>query len=405
MTDRNILVIGGGTAGWLSALFLKKKNPQCEVSLIESSSIGILGAGEGGTPNLRSIIVDVFGFDEDDFLNKVNGTRKYGIIFEGWNYNTEHSFVHGFDYNGLENETYSYHFNARLFAEYLQNKSKECGVNHIYGEISEFVFNGPKISGVVLESGEILSADFFIDCSGFSRLIIGNIYKEKWNSYEDELLVNSAIPFFINEKNERINQKTLSKAAEFGWIWKIPLLDRWGCGYLYNDKFIDDDHIQKEIIRSHEGKDLSINKKIKFKAGAYENVWIENCVAIGLSSGFLEPLEATSIMTVVFQLKQLPENLFEDTHKDEYNYKVKQFNLQNMIFIRGHYDCSRNDTRFWKEYRGKKIPIVLKKVYDSFLTKESVNKIFGDVENTPFTKEQYIHIHTNNFYKNRKTII
>ena len=128
---KNIIIVGGGTAGWLSAYFLKRKYPEYNVSLIESTVIGILGAGEGGTPNLRSIIVDDFGFDEDEFLEKVNGTKKYGIIFDKWHSDKKHSFIHGFGYDGLENDLYSYHFNARLFAEFLKNKSVEKGVNHI----------------------------------------------------------------------------------------------------------------------------------------------------------------------------------------------------------------------------------------------------------------------------------
>ena len=403
---KNIVIVGGGTSGWLSAFFLKKKYPSYNVSLIESTQIGILGAGEGGTPNLKSTIVDDFGFDEDEFLEKVNGTKKYGIIFDKWHTDKEHSFIHGFGYDGLENDVYSYHFNARLFAEYLKNKSVEKGVNHIDDEVLSFTLTNNQISEVILKNNQKVNSDFIVDCSGFSRLIIGKIYNSKWNSYEDELIINSALPFFINKPNTEIKQRTIAEAIDYGWMWKIPLQNRWGCGYLYNDEMVDEEKIKSEIIRLHEGEDITINKKIKFNAGSYENVWIENSVAIGLSSGFLEPLEATSIMTIIFQLRHLPEDIFDYSKRDEYNYKVNKFNYQNMLFLRHHYNCSRNDTLFWKIYQSKNLPETLIKVYDNLNLPKSLPDILQIDEGTlTFTKEQYKHILINNFLKKQNTLI
>jgi len=403
---KNIVIVGGGTAGWLSAFFLKRKYPNYNVTLIESTVIGILGAGEGGTPNLKSIIIDDFGFNEEEFLEKVNGTKKYGIIFDKWHNDLNHSFVHGFGYDGLENDLYSYHFNARLFAEFLKTKSLERGVNHIDAEISEFINVDNNINTIVLNSGNKIVSDFVFDCSGFSRLIIGKLYKTKWNSYEDELLINSALPFFINKPNKEINQRTIAEAIDYGWMWKIPLQDRWGCGYLYNDQMVDDKKIASEISKLYSNESITINKKIKFNAGAYENVWVENSLAIGLSSGFLEPLEATSIMTIIYQLRHLPEDIFDYSKRDEYNHNVNRYNYQNMMFLRHHYNCSRNDTIFWKTYRGKKLPQILEKVYSKLNTQEQILDVFGVVVNmVTFTKEQYAHILNNNFLKKEKTLI
>jgi tryptophan halogenase len=258
----------------------------------------------------------------------------------------------------------------------------------------------------MLKNGLQIDTDFVIDCSGFYRMIIGKLYKSKWNSYEDELLVNSALPFFINKQNIDIKQKTIAEAIDWGWMWKIPLQNRWGCGYLYNDTMIDDEFIKNEIIRLHEGKDIQINKKIKFNAGCYEDVWVQNCVAIGLSSGFLEPLEATSIMTIIFQLQQLPKNIFDYSERDKYNRKVLKFNHQNMLFIRHHYNCSRSDTKFWETYMNKEIPNDLKKIYKTFYTKKSIYDTLdiGDSYLT-FSKNQYKHIFYNNFLKKEKTIL
>ncbi len=403
---KNVVIVGGGTSGWLSAYFFKKKYPNYNVSLIESTAIGILGAGEGGTPNLRSILVDDFGFNEDEFLKAVNGTKKFGIIFEGWHNDNTHSFIHGFNYDGLENDLYSYHFNARLFAEFLKTKSIEIGVFHIDDEVLKFHFEGNTISNIQLKNNLNVDADFVIDCSGFSRLIIGKVYNSKWNSYEDELLINSALPFFINEPNTDIKQRTIAKAVECGWMWKIPLQNRWGCGYLYDNRITDDDFIQNEILRMHGDKDIQINKKIEFKAGSYENVWIENSIAIGLSSGFLEPLEATSIMTIIFQLRNLPENIFDYSKRDEYNYNVNKYNYQNMLFLRHHYNCSRNDSGFWAKYQNKALPDTLENIYKLLNTQEKISHIFSvDDKVITFTKEQYKHILTNNLLKKEKTLI
>jgi tryptophan halogenase len=403
---KNIVIVGGGTAGWLSALFLKRKYPIYNVTLIESTVIGILGAGEGGTPNLKSIIVDYFGFDENEFLEKVNGTKKYGIIFDKWHKDLNHSFVHGFGYDGLENDLYSYHFNARLFAEFLKNKSVERGVNHIDAEISEFINLDNNINTIVLNTGDKIVVDFVFDCSGFSRMVIGKLHKTKWNSYEDELIINSALPFFINKPNKEINQRTIAEAIDYGWMWKIPLQDRWGCGYLYNNQMVDDEKIASEISRLHSNENITINKKIKFNPGVYENVWVENSLAIGLSSGFLEPLEATSIMTIIYQLRHLPEDIFDYSKRDEYNRNVNIYNNQNMIFLRHHYNCSRNDTIFWKTYRDKKLPPILEKVYSTINTQEKIADVFGVNDNVvTFTKEQYVHVMNNNFLKKEKTLI
>jgi len=246
---KEIVIVGGGTAGWLSAIYIKTKYSNYNVTLIESSHIGILGAGEGGTPNLRSIIIDEFGFNEEQFLKNVNGTKKYGIVFDKWSDGLKHSFIHGFASDGSENSLYSYHFDARLFAEYLKSKAIELGVVHLDAEVDEFKLNNGFINEIVLKDKSTLFTDFIIDCSGFSRLLIGKLFKTKWNSYEKDLLINSAIPFFIHKANTDINQKTIAEAAEDGWYWQIPLQNRWGCGYLYNDTMIDDDSIILELTK------------------------------------------------------------------------------------------------------------------------------------------------------------
>jgi tryptophan halogenase len=402
---RNIVIVGGGTAGWLSAMYIKKKYPLYNITLIESTDIGILGAGEGGTPNLRSIIVDDFGLDENEFLKSVNGTKKYGIIFDKWNVDSGHSFIHGFSPDGLENETYSYHFDARLFAQYLKTKAIELGVIHMDNEISDFELDNEFVTKILLKDGSNILVDFLIDCSGFSRLVIGKLFDTKWNSYEDELLINSAIPFFIHKSNKDLNQRTIAEAAEDGWYWQIPLQNRWGCGYLFNDTLIDDESIILKIKKKFFEDEITINKKIKFKPGCFDKVWISNCVAVGLSTGFLEPLEATSIMTTIFQLRRLPTDLFDYAHREQYNYNVKQYNYQNMLFIRHHYNCSRNDSEFWKIYRSKAVPNDLQRIYNKLTGPNILDTFNVDEKTLTFSVGNYKHIMINNFIKTQNTLL
>jgi tryptophan halogenase len=404
---KKITIIGGGTAGWLSALYLKNRYTNYKISIVESSKIGILGAGEGGTPNLKGLLINELGIDEDEFLNRVNGTKKYGIVFEGWNENVNYSFVHGFDNNGLEaSYAYSYHFNARLFAEFLKEIALKRDIEYIDNEIKDFELLDNKISKIIFEDNSNVQTDFIIDCSGFKRLVIGNLYKGNWKSYENELIVNSAVPFFLPHKNMDRYPKTIAKAVDYGWMWQIPLQDRWGCGYIFSDKYTNEDTIVGEINKMFGDTNTIINKPIKFNAGCYENVWIENSIAIGLSGGFLEPLEATSIMTTIIQLRRLPDDIFDNSKREWYNKFIHNINYQNMMFIRHHYNCSRSDTDFWKEYQNMILPDELKDIYDTYNNKKDILDILNIKDKTiNFTLSQYMLIYVNNFIKKQKKLI
>jgi len=410
---KNIVVLGGGTAGWISALYLKKRWPQYSIKVIDSSKIGILGAGEGATPNLKALLIDFLEIDETEFLSAVNGTKKFGIDFIGWCTDVEHSFIHGFGKDAKLSDNYSYHFNARLFADFLKLKAYQRGITHIDSEVEEFILSNNNIKSLKLLNKETVDIDFIIDCSGFHRKIIGGIYNSEWQSYSDQLVVNSAIPFFINDCKNDVNQKTIAKAEEWGWVWNIPLQDRWGCGYIYNDKMVDDETIISEINKKWKGQSIQINKKIKFDPGCYKDVWIGNCIAIGLAGGFLEPLEATSIMTVILQLENLPNDLFDFSYKPVYNSKINLINKQNMLFIRHHYHCNRNDTYFWKNYNTIELPNELKNIYQKIrnddVYDDSILDIFKwnfyEKPNIIFAYSNYKLIEENNFIKIRKTLI
>jgi tryptophan halogenase len=280
----NIVIVGGGAAGWLSALFVEKNfdNPKT-ITLIESEEIGILGAGEGSV-GLMPIFLQSLDIDVYEFLVEVNGTPKLGINFENWNGDGEsylHHFKHmpefdisksikeyyGYLYkNGLRiknNEitstvvnsskihpklSASFHFDAHLVAKYLRKIAESKGIVRVEGIVKSFSQkpNGDIVE-INLESGKSIKSDFVFDCSGFKRLIIGELFKTKWKDYSDILPVNSAIPFFLPQSDVEIKPHTRAIAMKYGWTWMIPLQNRWGCGYIYDDSYINEEEAKKEV--------------------------------------------------------------------------------------------------------------------------------------------------------------
>ncbi len=378
--NKKIVIVGGGTMGWLTALFAHKFFENATVSVIASSKIDILGAGEGTTPNFPGIITQL-GIDIDDFMQNTGCTKKYAINFINWRGDNT-SFFHNFQ---KSNDLYGLHFDARKVAKYLQKISEERGIHYIDAKIIGFDENELGITNVILENESKVNCDFIFDCSGFESLVIGKHLKTNWKSYENDLVCNSAIAFFLPQTNSNIqNQRTFTKATSMnnGWIWEIPLQHRYGCGYVYSDKYATADEILKEA-ELHFGRKLEVVKQFKFKTGTYEKYWVKNCVAIGLASGFLEPMEATSIMTSIIFLKSLLEYNFDESYRDIYNRKMFNVNEQNMLFIRHHYTCDRYDTKFWKDYKIRSKPKKLLALYDDSgkflnLTNSKLREILGD---------------------------
>ena len=241
--------------------------------------------------------------DENDFINKTKSTFKLGIDFENWNvYNT--SYKHPFI-----NDSKAYHFDARLIAEYFKQISINRGVTHINGIVKSFVQNDKKdITNLVLSDDTTIPTDFVFDCSGFHRLLIGKLYNSNWVSYSNHLKVNTAVPFFLDRTDTNMELDTKAIAMDYGWMWQIPLQHRWGCGYVFDGNRINEIQAKEEI-------ELKLNRKIqspktlKFSAGYYDNVWVNNCIAMGLASGFLEPLEAVSIHITLMELNLIKKIL------------------------------------------------------------------------------------------------
>lgn len=403
---KNIVVVGGGTAGWFTALMAKKYYEFTNVILIESSEIGILGAGEGTTPHFIDLLNQI-DIKLEDVIREADATLKNGIRFINWNGNGSdyfHSFVPNIEYNSLENfsvlmaqinrykrldninladklsnnnkvpfystdgntnaldnlqniSKYGIHFNARKFAAFLSKTGIKRGIKKIDGKVVE-IRNDElgNITGLRLEgSSNFINTDFVFDCSGFARLIIGKHFKSPWISYSDHLPMKRALPFFIEHDNN-VAPETRSIAMSTGWAWQIPVQGRYGCGYVFDSDYISDDQALAEA-ESVFGRKLEVPKTFSFSAGTQQHALINNCLAVGLSQGFVEPLEATSIWIAYINLHDFITSngifvrnaVFEDT----YNRRCLRRNNYVKDFIYLHYLTQRKDSKFWQEFRTK----------------------------------------------------
>jgi tryptophan halogenase len=406
-------IIGGGTAGWLTALYAKKKFPDSEVCVIASSELGILGAGEGTTPTFISFL-EFIDIPIDDIIKHAKGTIKNAIKFTNWNNDSKHYYHcfldrHGkyelddrnknfdfkpyyldkitkgegyndiqlssiicesnkvkYDKNTLENYgQYALHFDANLLAKYLESVGLERGIKLIDDEVIGInADTDAYITSFNLKSNGIVHTDFVFDCTGFKRLIIGNFYKSKWNTYKEHLPVNRAMPFFIPNDNKDLEPYTESIAMKYGWMWKIPVQGRYGCGYVFDSSFVSDEQIKQEL-EEYLGHEINSPRMFSFDPGCYDEVLIKNCMAVGLSAGFVEPLEATSILVSTIMLKQFG-NMIESIHArdkkeiDILNTYSRRVNTDVLTFVHFHYLTKRDDSEFWKTFRtkNKSVPFI-----------------------------------------------
>jgi tryptophan halogenase len=402
-----IVIVGGGTAGWLAACYLARFNHSGnelnEITVIESSKIPIIGAGEGSTGIFTKIMRTQFndwGINEKEFLYETDSTLKLGINFKDWNgvgtqfyspvqptettmssidnhllvshilgnyYDSSPSgylMANGYSTYANSGTTvygHSYHFDAHKVGQYFKKHALKNNIKVIDAEVENLQRNSltGELESVQTSIGKI-DADFWIDCSGFSRVLIGPM-GAGWKSYSDYLKVNAAIPFIQNFKEGEVpNLETLSQAMPNGWMWQIPTQTRYGCGYVYSDNHTTYDKAVDELIKSL-GKNIEPLRNIKFDCGRVENPWIKNVVAIGLSQGFVEPLEATSIHATIVQLDFLSTNslnfacnksdiVFESNIK-RYNDFVNRFFDDIKDLIQVHYMTEREDTEFWRNYK------------------------------------------------------
>jgi flavin-dependent dehydrogenase len=392
---KEVCIVGGGTAGLISALILKTRFPKKNIKIIKSDKIGIIGVGEGSTEHFRNFM-NYCNITPKEIIKECDATIKLGVMFEGWTkvpyfHNLEdriHSikfgqYLAGFGFlinsniNQIDatnqlyktneikfsentNESFSinqFHFNTFKLNNFLQKKCEERGITIINDEIKKIIIKNNNIYEVI---GEKLKhkSDFFIDSTGFKRILISKL-GAKWKSYNNYLKLNHAIAF-QTEDTENYNIYTLSKAMKYGWMWRIPVYGRWGNGYIFDDTLINAEQAKKEVEKVLKKK-ITVAKDIKFEAGALDKVWIGNCIAVGLSANFVEPLEATSIGTSInqmFLLIHMLEN-YNQNAIDDYNKKINFImeNIRDFVFL--HYMVERKDTKFWRKIKKIKPPKTL----------------------------------------------
>jgi glycine/D-amino acid oxidase-like deaminating enzyme len=406
MMPRKIVILGGGTAGWMAAnLFVKKwSGEQVAVTLIESPDIGIIGVGEGSTPFLDRFfkIIDVA---DAEWMPRCNATYKLSIRFAGWspgsgieNYShpflsqvdhfTENAFVtncrkrrigldvhtHPDDFfvnsvlvrDGKGPHTsdnfpfitgYGYHFDSGLLGQYLAELGVSRGVSHLQMKIADVdKHENGDIAALLSESGERIEADFFVDCTGFASVLMQKSLGVKFESFKSNLFNDSAV-VMPTPITESFPAETVSYAMSNGWCWKIPLTNRYGNGYVYSSDFISADDAETEL-RTFLGTLESDEpvRHLKMNVGQVERHWEKNCLALGLSQGFIEPLEATALMLVQIAIEvfiaKFEQGDFSAEHRDEYNNKIHERFERVRDYIVAHYKLNtRDDTEYWKANR------------------------------------------------------
>jgi tryptophan halogenase len=363
---RNITIVGGGSSGWMTAAYLITKT-NCKVTLIESETIPIIGVGESTVPSFVDFVHDV-GLTEDDLFNHIGSIRKFTLQHNDWN-GKDHSWWHHFIFNKAEESEqldwlannslpdkkwrHSYHIDAGRFATLLKDKvGLPKGVTHIYDDIIDVVIGPNGVESVIGNKGQY-TADMYIDCTGFKRLLM-NKFNLKTES-NPHLVNNKAWAAHADYKQadkSDIVRYTRTYAMDAGWQWNICLQDRIGVGYVFCDNFIDPAEAKQELIKNcpYVIREKSM-KLIEYKSQWFNEVWHKNVLGIGLSAGFLEPLESQSIFLIQMQIYMLARLLNKRNNKTVYN-KFWNLMIRHIAnYISYHYTLSRRtDTDYWKAF-------------------------------------------------------
>lgn len=388
---KNIIVLGAGTAGLITSLIIKKTFRKYNITVIESDSIGIIGVGEGSTEHWR-MFSQFCEIDVARSVRETDSALKKGIKFENWNGDGK-SYFHAISgpffrdaysaypldlsekltflktliannislydvlngtnlihYNSGINFVNQYHFNTFKLNKFLHTVCEENDIKFIHTTVDSVqVDEGGNVKSLTDNGGNVYSADFFIDSSGFKR-VISTALGVKWISYKKYLPMNHALAFPTNDVSD-LKPYTLSRALSSGWNWRISTQGRYGNGYVFCDDFITADKAHEEI-QSFYSEPVNVAKDIKFEAGSVDKYWVKNCLSVGLSASFVEPLEATSIGNSILQafgfVKMLSSWESDPTISEQYN---KQFTscFNNIVdFVQLHYFTKRKDSPFWR---------------------------------------------------------
>lgn len=411
---QNIVIVGGGTAGWMSAAALTKVMgaQNYSITLVESEQIGTVGVGEATIPMI-TLYNNVLGLDENEFVRETNATFKLGIEFVDWR-RQGHSYFHPFGLYGVDMDgipfthywlrwvmsggnpelgrfnaeteaarrrkfmrtpdekpallpriNYAFQFDASLYAAYLRKFAEKRGARRVEGRIVR-VHQNPQsgfIESVELENGTVVKGDFFLDCSGFRGLLIEEVFHAGYEDWSRWLPANraAAVPC---AKVEEPTPYTRATAREAGWQWRIPLQHRTGNGYVFSSEFISEDEAASLLLKRLDGAPQAEPRILRFVTGLRKRCWVKNCLAIGLSSGFLEPLESTSIHLIQVAIAKLlamfPKNHFDQTLIDRFNAEMESEYDHVRDFLIAHYKVTeREDTPFWRYCKNMDVPDTL----------------------------------------------
>jgi len=401
---KSIVILGGGTAGWIAANKLAKhwEHRDLDITLVESPDIGIIGVGEGSTPPLKNFM-DSIDVEESDWMSRCDATYKTGITFRHWSTKpgfdeyfhpfqcqpdefTVPAFFHnsflrrkGVDLDSHPSQfflgwhlalqrlapvappnfpfrmAYGYHFNSGLLGAFLQEWAAKRGVKYKQATVTDVVLDDEGyIDYLKTDSEATIKADFYVDSSGFRSRLLREALGVPFDSCEDVLFNDSAV-VFPTEPDENPQPQTISTALKYGWAWKIPLTSRFGNGYVYSSKYVDDDDAEMEF-REHLGLvDADVEaRRLKFPVGRVREHWVKNCLAVGLSQGFIEPLEATALDMVqetVFRFVEAANNGdMTDKYRDEFNtYVSKRFDAIRDYIVCHYRINTREDTAYWRD--------------------------------------------------------
>lgn len=401
---KNVVIAGGGTAGWMAAASLSKLlGKAINVTLVESDDIPTVGVGEATIPTLH-IFHSLLGINEAEFMAATNATFKLGISFENWR-DVNKDYIHSFGFLGqdcwacgfqhfwlkglqkgmvseigdycpehlasregrfavLANQdlNHAYHLDAGLYAKFLQKIAFKHGCERIEGKIDKVNLDEQtgNIKSLHLGNGKVVEGDLFIDCTGFRGLLIEDALHTGYDDWSHYLPCDSAIAVQTETVGKPVPY-TRSIARDAGWQWRIPLQNRTGNGFVFCSKYMTDEEAKKTLLENVEGKLLNEPRVIKYKTGARRKHWNKNCIAIGLASGFIEPLESTGIhlfqKAIVRLMQMFPSQGINQADVDEYNGQTKREadNIRDFIILHYHL-TERRDTPFWRYCATMPIP-------------------------------------------------
>jgi tryptophan halogenase len=419
-----VVIVGGGTAGWMAAAALARAfNGRLDIRLVESEEIGIVGVGEATIPTINTLN-QFLGIDENEMMKATQGTFKLGIEFVDW-YRRGERYTHQFgafgrplgvlplyqywlrrhlaghgagdrcgslwDYSfndraaranrfarvdrvldsPLEGLAYAFQFDAMLYARYLRRLCEKQGVQRTEGRIVGVQQRDDGfLTSVILQSGEVIAGDLFIDCSGFRGLLIEETLKTGYDDWSDLLPCDRAWAVPCRSSGP-LTPYTRATARAHGWQWRIPLQHRTGNGYVFSSRFVDEAAVRAELLDNLEGEPLAEPRLLKFVTGRRKQAWVKNCVALGLASGFLEPLESTSIHLAQAGITRLlvmfPDKGFDPVEIAEYNRLSAREYETVRDFIILHYKATvRDDSPFWNNVRAQAVPDSLTRKMDYF---------------------------------------